>query len=169
MHNLFPVLEVEHLVRSGSNHTPLLITFKADEERRVGPFKFLNFWVEEETFKEVVKQNWTTDFERDPFSLFHHKLKRVKKALALWSKSTFENIFQEIIILEEVIKVQEIQFERDLTGANKEVLHKSQSELKKQFHREEEFWKQKAGIQWFKDGECNTKFFHTIFKGIRNI
>lgn len=31
----------------------------------------------------------------------------------------------------------------------------------------EEFWRQKAGIEWFKDGERNTKLFHTMVKGRR--
>ncbi|KAG5631659.1 hypothetical protein H5410_003376 [Solanum commersonii] len=41
--NIFPILEVEHLVRSGSDHTPLLITFNTSNENVVRPFKFLNF------------------------------------------------------------------------------------------------------------------------------
>ncbi|XP_015162378.1 uncharacterized protein [Solanum tuberosum] len=86
----------------------------------------------------------------------------VKKVLFQWSKETLGNIFQEIITLEEVIKVNETQFELDPSGTNRENLHKSQAELRKQLQREEEFWKQKAGMEWFKEGEKNTKFFHTI-------
>ncbi|KAG5581995.1 hypothetical protein H5410_052622 [Solanum commersonii] len=40
--------------------------------------------------------------------------------------------------------------------------------LKNKLLREEEFWKLKAGMQWFKEGERNTKFFHTIVKGRRS-
>lgn len=32
---------------------------------------------------------------------------------------------------------------------------------------EEEYWKQKAGINWFKDGDKNSKFFHSYVKGRR--
>lgn len=105
LHGLFSVLEVEHLVRSGSDHTSLLITVKTNEEGGVMPFKFLNFWVKKDSFIEVVKQNSKADFEWDPFYVFHHKSKKLKKALALWIKSTFGNIFHEIITFEEVIKV----------------------------------------------------------------
>lgn len=40
--------------------------------------------------------------------------------------------------------------------------------LSLQLGREEEFWKQKAGIDWFKDGERNTNVFHTVVKGRRS-
>ncbi|KAG5627193.1 hypothetical protein H5410_012411 [Solanum commersonii] len=39
---------------------------------------------------------------------------------------------------------------------------KAQAELKKYVHFEEEYWRQKAGIQWFTEGEKNTRFFHSI-------
>uniref|UniRef100_A0A3Q7IXR0 Reverse transcriptase domain-containing protein n=1 Tax=Solanum lycopersicum TaxID=4081 RepID=A0A3Q7IXR0_SOLLC len=77
------------------------------------------------------------------------------------------SISLEIIALEEVIKVNETQFELDPSGTNREKLHRSQVELRKHLQREEEFWKQKAGMEWFKEGERNTKFFHTIVKGRR--
>lgn len=65
------------------------------------------------------------------FILYHHKLNRVNKALTQWSKDTFGNISQEIITLEEVIKVQETQFEMIPSEANRETLHKLKAALKK--------------------------------------
>uniref|UniRef100_A0A0V0GZX8 Putative ovule protein n=1 Tax=Solanum chacoense TaxID=4108 RepID=A0A0V0GZX8_SOLCH len=80
----------------------------------------------EDSFLEVIQNNWNADFEGDPFSLFHHKLKKVKKALTQWSKMTFKNIFQEIATLEEVIKVHEAQFELIPSANNRAKLHKAQ-------------------------------------------
>ncbi|KAH0699011.1 hypothetical protein KY284_013226 [Solanum tuberosum] len=156
------------MVRSGSDHAPLSVTFKSSREEVIKPFRFLNFWIKERSFMDLVKDNWKANFEGDPFSLFHHKLRRVKKALTEWSRDTFGNIFQEIITFEEVIKVHEAQFELFPTTRNRERLHKAKAELKKQLNREEEFWKQKAGMEWFKEGERNTKFFHTVVKGRRS-
>ncbi|XP_060194983.1 uncharacterized protein LOC132624181 [Lycium barbarum] len=45
------------------------------------------------TFMEVVKENWTADFCGNPFYVFHHKLKKLKKALVQWSRNTYGNIF----------------------------------------------------------------------------
>ncbi|KAH0776301.1 hypothetical protein KY290_007712 [Solanum tuberosum] len=165
VNNIFPKIEVEQLTKSGSDHSPLLLKCSSSNERVVKPFRFLNFWLKEESFKEVVAQNWKAEFEGNPFSLFHYKLKKVKRALAQWSKETFGNIFQEIATLEDTIKVLETHFEDTPSGENRSRLQKAQAELYTQLQREEEFWKQKAGFEWFKDGERNTKFFHTIVKG----
>ncbi|XP_060216785.1 uncharacterized protein LOC132644224 [Lycium barbarum] len=120
-----------------------------------------------EGFIELIKQNWTADFLANPFILFHHKLKKVKAALAQWSKATFGNIFQEIEALEEIIKVKENQFQNLPTPTNRQELHKVQAELNRYLHLEEEYWKQKAGMQWFQDGDRNTKKFHAYVQGRR--
>lgn len=44
------------------------------------------------------------------------------------------------------------------------VLQHAQAKLKKYVHYEEEYWKQKAEIQWFCKGDRNTKFFHNLVK-----
>lgn len=60
------------------------------------------------------------------------------------------------------------QFEESPSGTNRELLFKAQADLNIQLRKEEEFWKQKAGLQWFKDDERNTKFYHPIVKGRRS-
>lgn len=69
--------------------------------------------------------------------------------------------------MEEIIKVREKKFEKNSVGNNRERLIKSQEEVTVQLKREEDFWRQKIGFEWFKDVERNTKFFHTIVRGRR--
>ncbi|XP_047253649.1 uncharacterized protein LOC124887771 [Capsicum annuum] len=90
------------------------------------------------------------------------KLKNTKSALIKWSKEKFDNTFQEIATPEDIIKVREKQFEENPSGENRENLFKAHAEINMQLKREEDFWRQKSGFEWFKDGERNTKFFHTI-------
>ncbi|XP_075104741.1 uncharacterized protein LOC142178866 [Nicotiana tabacum] len=87
--------------------------------------------------EEDLKENWNVDFSANHFCIFNYKLKKLKKALSTWSRATYGDIFQKIAILEEV-----------------------QAEMIKYLALEEEFWRQKEGMLWFKDGDRNTKFFH---------
>ncbi|XP_015159074.1 uncharacterized protein [Solanum tuberosum] len=50
---------------------------------------------------------------------------------------------------------------------NREILSRAEAELKKYMYIEEEYWKQKSGMRWFKQGDKNTRFFHNYMKGRR--
>ncbi|XP_016546236.1 uncharacterized protein LOC107846332 [Capsicum annuum] len=168
LQEIFHVIDVENLVRSGSNHAPTLLYCNTHHDHLIKLFRFLNFWLKEESCLEVIKQNWKVEVEGNPFINFYQKLKKTKVALTQLSKQTFGNIFQEIATLEELIKVTEKQFEEDPTGDNRVNLFKAQEVLAMQLKREKELWRQKKGFEWFKDGERNTRFFHAIVKGRRS-
>ncbi|XP_016452661.2 uncharacterized protein LOC107777184 [Nicotiana tabacum] len=163
----FPGIEVQHLSKTGSDHSPMYLKCDIETPPIKKPFKFLNFWVEHATFKDVVKENWFADFSANPYILFNHKLKKLKKALSLWSKATFGDIFQKIASMEEVVMVHEAEFEANPTGMNRERLQKVQAKLIKCLALEEKYWQQKAGMTWFKEGDRNTKFFQAQVRGRR--
>ncbi|XP_016445653.1 uncharacterized protein LOC107770832 [Nicotiana tabacum] len=101
-------------------------------------------------------------FVNFPFqSLFltTEKLKRVKIALSKWSRITYGDIFKQLALKEYVVKIKEMLFEEPKVE-NIIVLQKAQSELKRYLSIEEQYWKQKAGMSWFVEGDRNTRFFH---------
>ncbi|XP_060210833.1 uncharacterized protein LOC132637818 [Lycium barbarum] len=112
LQNCFPNLEVEHLIKQGSDQSPLL----------------------------------------------------VGRALSKWSRDTYGDIFKQIETLEEVVQVHEQEFEQNPTGLNRE---RVQADLIRFYAIEEKFWRQKAGMLWFQDGDRNTKFFHAHVNGKR--
>jgi len=107
------------------------------------------------------------DFIGDPFLMFKQKLKRVKVALSQWSKLIYGDIFKKLAIMEDIVRVKEILFEDEPTIENRIVLQKAQAELKKYLSIEEQYWKQKAGMNWFAEGYRNTRFFHNHGNGKR--
>ncbi|KAH0742871.1 hypothetical protein KY290_030864 [Solanum tuberosum] len=125
---------------------------------------FMNLFPSSE---DIVTQNWKIDFAGSPFVVFQAKIKKVKKALARWSREVFGNVFQRISTIEDVIKVKESQLEIQPIANNRAELNKLEAELKNFFKHEEEFWKQKARMKWFKEGDANTKFFHSYVTGRR--
>jgi len=108
---IFPSSKVQHLIRQGSDHAPLHLTCKSEEESIIRPFKFLNFWTKHPKFKTIVEENWKVDFKGSPFLEFQAKVKKVKQALTCWSKETFGDIFQQVQRLEEEIRMKEMQLE----------------------------------------------------------
>ncbi|XP_070025703.1 uncharacterized protein [Nicotiana sylvestris] len=167
LQQLWPGLEINHLSKIGSDHSPMQLTCNPSTGPVKKAFRLLNLWIKHDSFLEVVKENWQADFHASPYILFNHKMKKLKKALTVWSKDTFGDIFQRLASLEEVVKVHETQFELNPTVQNRERLQRVQAELIRVWALEEHFWKQNAGMVWFKDRDRNTKLFHAHVNGKR--
>lgn len=99
--------------------------------------------------------------------MFHQEHNNTKSTFTQWIKDKFSNIFQEIALLEEVIKVMEIQFGNDPLGIYKPKMLMVHTELNLQLGREEQYGMQKTGLQQFKDGE-KILYFYTIVRGRRS-
>ncbi|WMV18188.1 hypothetical protein MTR67_011573 [Solanum verrucosum] len=158
---VFPASEVQHLIRQGSDHAPLHMSCNTDEVPINKPFRFMNFWSKHQQFKKIVEDSWKIDFAGNPFLELHAKMKNVKKALSTWSREVFGNVFQQIATLEDIIKVREAQLQIHPSADNRAALNKVEADLKKYLRLEKEFWRQKSGMKWFKEGDMNTKFFHS--------
>ncbi|XP_070057887.1 uncharacterized protein [Nicotiana tomentosiformis] len=126
---IFPGIEVSHLSKIGSDHSPLQLKCDIEAPPVKKSFRFLNLCAEHESFKEVVRENWKADFCASPFVMFNYKLKKLKKALSVWSRATYGDIFQKIASLEEVVLVHEAHFEANPTMMNRERLQKVQTEM----------------------------------------
>ncbi|XP_075074578.1 uncharacterized protein LOC142162156 [Nicotiana tabacum] len=144
LQQFWPGLEINHLSKIGSDHSPMQIKCNPNSGPTKKAFRFMNLWIKNDSFLEVVKEHWQADFHASPFILFNHKMKKLKKALTVWSRATFGDIFQRLASLEEVLQVHETQFELNLTMQNRERIQRVQTYLIRVWALEEEFWKQKA-------------------------
>ncbi|XP_060182462.1 uncharacterized protein LOC132612146 [Lycium barbarum] len=135
----FGNLQMEHLSRTGSDHAPLLLTAGEQVQQFSKPFRFLKFWIDHESFLYTVEQHWSTDFVGDAFITLKLKMKKLKTTLSVWSKETFDDIFKQLTIREDIVKIKEMLFEEDTSEINRMVLQHAQAEFKRYMHFEEEF------------------------------
>lgn len=63
--------------------------------------------------------------------------------------------------------MHEIDFELNPIVQNRAKFQKVEIDLTRYYYLEEEFWRQKAGMQWFIDSNRNRKFFHAHVRGKR--
>lgn len=74
----------------------------------------------------------------------------------------FRNIFQNLKQDEDEVLEKELLYEISNTPNNWAALYLAQANLKKSLKLEEDYWCQKSHLQWLKEGEGNTKLFHSI-------
>ncbi|KAH0748476.1 hypothetical protein KY290_027708 [Solanum tuberosum] len=160
-------IEMEHLARTGSDHAPILLTCGGQSSYVRKPFRFLKFWVEKEGFLETVTDSWKSMDSTDVFISLKQKMKNTKTALSRWSRKNFDDIFKQLIIREDIVRLKEALFEENSTASNRMILQQSQAKLHKYIHYEEDYWRQKAGFQWYIEGDKNTRFFLCLVNGRR--
>ncbi|VFQ80232.1 unnamed protein product [Cuscuta campestris] len=61
----------------------------------------------------------------------------------------------------------EMDYENDPSEHNREIANLKQAQLIQIGNKEHCFWKKKCNLKWFKDGDANSSFFHSLVKDRR--
>ncbi|GAA0167741.1 reverse transcriptase [Lithospermum erythrorhizon] len=162
--NAFPVLSVRHLVKTNSDHAPLLINIQSHTGRVKSSFRFQNMWIKHKDFQSVVAAVWKQEFFGDPFFIICSKLKALKLFLKEWNRNTFGNVTSMVETAEEDVRQCEVNFELSGSTAHKEALLLAKSKHLQCIDVEEAFLAQKSGIKWMKEGDRSTGYFHAVIK-----
>ncbi|XP_039033520.1 uncharacterized protein LOC120169447 [Hibiscus syriacus] len=161
---------VEFIAPGVSDHCMSLTwLFKEISANKPKPFKFFNFWVAHPSFINVVSQSWLQPTHGNPMQILFTKLKRLKEYLTRFNKENYS-------MLSDRVKLKRIELENQqlLTLKGHETIENElllQEELYTLETAKVVFLKQKAKVQWIKDRDKNSKFFHSTiaFKNTRDI
>ncbi|XP_056685340.1 uncharacterized protein [Spinacia oleracea] len=154
----YPGLKLSLLKRNVSDHCPLLVTI-LDQNRGSKPSRFLKCWLTHPGCLKTVKESWAQD-QNLPIT---EKLKVVKQSLKSWNINQFGEIVMNIDLLEnKLLCFDKIASERDLNEQELTENKTTQLELWSWMKRKEMYWAQQPGSKWLKEGDRNTRYFHTI-------
>ncbi|KAF7843157.1 ribonuclease H [Senna tora] len=153
---MFQDATVKNIVKIHSDHHPMLV--EIDEEREHDgerPFRFEACWMQHDDFKQFLKDNWNINAELK--CMLNDLTEKLKK----WNKETFGDIKRRKNTLLKRMKGIQCAQERRYNPFLNKLGKKLAVELEKVLNQEEALWFQKARCQWIKDGDRNTRYYHT--------
>lgn len=157
------IVESDILPSGGSDHWPISLIATIEGTLRNNPFRFEKFWLNHLDFTQLVEKRWhePMDIRGTKMYKLQGKLRYIKNKIKTWNIIFFGNIFKEKAKIEEQLEQIHkgwITGDSNLETTNKEKNLMQQWQLRCQ--QEETLRKQKSRIQWLKEGEHNTTFFH---------
>lgn len=163
----FSILVQKVVVRFVSDHLSITVSSQSFSSG-FRPFRFFNVWCQDNSRSSLVESTWEgIDHSLCPF---WDKMNRIKKAVSRWQKVNYSSSVNRF-------KDCERELGALLTGsilANEselELFRSKKQDLSLELHNlkviEDRCWHQKSRIQWLKEGDLNTSYFHRVASGKR--
>ncbi|XP_058726268.1 uncharacterized protein LOC131597596 [Vicia villosa] len=158
---MFPAAKLANLIASHSDHSPILLSCDpALQHRRHHAFRFENYWLEEDDIEDVVRQGWQQERSCDVTKQIANYAKDLEK----WNNRNRRRKKEEIDRHKSIMESYRNSHDSE---ANFRFLE-AQREYDKALIKEDLYWRQRAKMHWYRDGDRNTHFFHQSATARRN-
>jgi len=130
------------------------------------PFRTIDAWLLERGFCEMVRDKWLDyPMEGNGFSKFKEKLKRLKSDLKVWNRDVFGNIHtRKKYILQKIEELDCQDCAGNLSAGDKVKRCELICDLREIEKKLDSLMCQKARVNWLKNGDSCTKFYHSTLR-----
>lgn len=162
--NCFPKVKITHFSWVGSDHTPIFFHYQDIGAPRKSRFVFQRIRMDHPEFMQVMSQAWSKSFSGNPGTRFTKKLNHLRKVLKNWNWTGFGNLKERMV----QHQTRVLELETRLQEGWSEEIHHEWENSKKQLQQLEAWENERLCSQqrmdWMKDGDKNSSFFHMVIK-----
>ncbi|GKC32324.1 RNA-directed DNA polymerase, eukaryota, reverse transcriptase zinc-binding domain protein [Tanacetum coccineum] len=151
-----------------SNHYPALLVLTGVTTKRIRSFRFMNYLADKYDFHQVVKENWKEPIKGYAMFVLAKRLKNKKRHLRDLNKKN-ENVYEKVKVLRAELKKVQEELDKDPHNSR---LREDEMLINCAYRNaamdEEKVLKQKTKVEWLKEGDQNSAYFHNLLKGRLN-
>jgi hypothetical protein len=161
--SLFDDCTVDNVITTSSDHYAIKIALASDQQRDIPhvvsqSFKYEAMWRRAPDYKEVLETAWAAGRVGPPsLRATWDNLNRMATMLKDWSRATFGSVRKQIRKLEHTLFYLRGQ---PVTEANIQEERDVERKLCDLFECEEIMARQRSRVEWLREGDRNTSFFH---------
>ncbi|XP_074314348.1 uncharacterized protein LOC141649561 [Silene latifolia] len=150
------------------DHTPCLLK-STNHIQGKRSFKYFNMWGDSVNFLPLVRMHWDAGYTGTPMFRLAKNLKNMKAILKELNKDCFSDIENAANILQKQVEELQEKINKDPTNVqNITKEYEDSIKLQDLSKARESFLTQKSKLQWIKDGDTNSAYFHGMMKRRRN-
>ncbi|KAL2893980.1 LINE-1 retrotransposable element ORF2 protein [Bienertia sinuspersici] len=153
------------LAEGCSDHCPALLRMNQGEGNGKKPFKYFRMWQQASDYKSRIKDAWEGNTQGTAMFNLVKKMKRVKETLKSLNKNGFCSVqaaerlaYQQLLEAQDAIQTDphNAQLIEKEINADKEYREKHKNYM--------QFLRQKAKIEWVREGDENSALFHSSIR-----
>ncbi|GKA88883.1 RNA-directed DNA polymerase, eukaryota, reverse transcriptase zinc-binding domain protein [Tanacetum coccineum] len=161
----FPASYANFMPYLSSDHCLAVLCMPDVAMFRPKSFRFMNFLADKSEFKIVVEENWNVDIKGYAMFKLVKRLKAMKKHMRRLNRRN-GNVFDKVKFLKtKLSRVQECLDKDPSSSLLREGEMVYDQAYKEAMIDEEKLLRQKTKVEWLKEGDANSTYFHNVIKG----
>lgn len=148
------------MVRSKSDHHPIMFSMQKDVVTYSSSFKFMRMWASHSDCKKIISDSWSSPVIGCLMYILSQKLKNLKSILKAWNKESFGDV--NLNVARAIKELESVEADLSSEVNSDELIVQEQLAqvgVNKVLHQQEEYWREKSRVNWHCYGDRNTAFF----------